>query len=339
MKIKRKIAYRMAIILLISNVLSMGNFDLFGNIPSMICVNAASPTIALSGDLEGFNCVTYYKEGFGNIAELRGYEGNKDSIHIPSTVNIGGITHRVAIGHSTWDDTIVNPSNERYAKHIDALKKITSLTIDEVILLDVWFPLISIKNLDLSNTVEGWENIGFYFGGGNNNHDVEEITLPRFKIKLTRASGDVFAFLNSLKRINNITSLDTSELHDMFNMFAYCSSLEQIDVSGFDTTNVTSMNSMFRGCTALREIDISGFNMQNVSDINDMFANCVSLQTIKMPQSIGGDNLRSSFCVFENCKSLKKIDLSGFKRSINNDPYNFFNGCTSLRDIKELSLN
>ncbi len=36
-------------------------------------------------------------------------------------------------------------------------------------------------------------------------------------------------------------------------------------MSGFDTGSVTNMDGMFAGCSALRELDISGFDMSNVA--------------------------------------------------------------------------
>ena len=53
----------------------------------------------------------------------------------------------------------------------------------------------------------------------------------------------------------------------MSDMFKYCSSLTNIDLSSFNTQNVTDMNGMFSNCSSLINIDLSNFNTQNVTII------------------------------------------------------------------------
>ena len=47
-------------------------------------------------------------------------------------------------------------------------------------------------------------------------------------------------------------------------MFYRCSSLTEIDISGFDTSNVTSMIGMFYYCSNLTNLDLSGFDTRKV---------------------------------------------------------------------------
>ena len=51
----------------------------------------------------------------------------------------------------------------------------------------------------------------------------------------------------------------------MSNIFNYCKSLKQIDVSHFDITNVTDMTKTFNGCSSLNEINLSNFVIKNVT--------------------------------------------------------------------------
>ena len=61
-------------------------------------------------------------------------------------------------------------------------------------------------------------------------------------------------------------------------MFAYCSSLQSIDLSSFNTTNVEVMRCMFFECSSLQSIDLSSFNTTNVKYMSDMFWGCSSLK-------------------------------------------------------------
>ena len=50
----------------------------------------------------------------------------------------------------------------------------------------------------------------------------------------------------------------------MNDMFSYCSSLEELNLSNFNTNNVTNMSEMFTGCYSLKELKIFNFNKNNV---------------------------------------------------------------------------
>ena len=60
-------------------------------------------------------------------------------------------------------------------------------------------------------------------------------------------------------------------------MFAYCSSLSNINLSNFNTQNVTDMSWMFYGCKSLINLDLSNFNTQNVTKMSKMFIGCDNL--------------------------------------------------------------
>ena len=73
----------------------------------------------------------------------------------------------------------------------------------------------------------------------------------------------------------------------MGSMFYGCSSLTELDVSGFETENVTDMYGMFSGCSSLTELDLSSFNTENVRTVSQMFYGCSNLAIIYK-----GDNWR-----------------------------------------------
>ena len=61
-------------------------------------------------------------------------------------------------------------------------------------------------------------------------------------------------------------------------MFGGCSSLQSINLSSFNTTNVEDMYEMFRECSSLQSINLSSFNTTNVKDMSRMFCRCSSLK-------------------------------------------------------------
>ena len=105
----------------------------------------------------------------------------------------------------------------------------------------------------------------------------------------------------NLTAIQNIEYLNTSNVTDMSNMFAYCSGLKNIDVSNFNTDNVTNMGYMFQCCSSLKSLDVRNFNTTNVTNMYEMFSGCSNLATIICDDdwNPGGANL------FDGCTSLK----------------------------------
>ncbi len=89
-----------------------------------------------------------------------------------------------------------------------------------------------------------------------------------------------FYDLENLKEIRNLSRLVTSGVTSMNGMFYYCSSLEELDLTGFDTSCVTDMKFMFYFCGNLKKIVVgSKWNTESLpSDGGDfMFYGCTSL--------------------------------------------------------------
>lgn len=104
------------------------------------------------------------------------------------------------------------------------------------------------------------------------------------------------------------------------NAFAYCRSLETIDLSG-----VTEIGShAFGACSALKSVDLSGVKVLTSS----VFSECSSLTDVKLS---GAKTIGS--CAFEDCIALKNIDLA----SVENFGARAFFNCQSLETASLIS--
>ncbi|MDD7028636.1 MAG: BspA family leucine-rich repeat surface protein, partial [Prevotellaceae bacterium] len=117
--------------------------------------------------------------------------------------------------------------------------------------------------------------------GWNNNH-ASGITKVVFDASFANARPVYTKFwfynCNNLSEIVGIQYLNTSEVTDMHNMFAICSSLTSLDLSGFDTGKVTDMGMMFFNCSKLKTIYVSdSFTTVNVTSSSQMFHLCTLL--------------------------------------------------------------
>lgn len=134
----------------------------------------------------------------------------------------------------------------------------------------------------------------------------------------------------NLKNIEGINNLNTTEVTDMGAMFRNCSSLTDLDVSGFDTRKVTTMGTMFSGCSKLSTLDVSGFDTKNVTDMYCMFNKCSGLTTLNV-SGFDTKNVTNMREMFSGCSKLATIYVSDkFVTTNVTEGKNMFNMCKAL---------
>ncbi|PDB13144.1 BspA family leucine-rich repeat surface protein, partial [Listeria monocytogenes] len=143
------------------------------------------------------------------------------------------------------------------------------------------------------------------------------LALESVRIERSNLSG-VTSFANAFyaSRAEKIIIKDNdyptaSSLLTTENMFKYCSSLTELDVSGLDTSAVTNMTEMFYGCNALKELDASNFDTSSVTDMNSMFISCSALEKLDV-SNFDTSSVTDMNSMFRDCSALKKLDVSNF---------------------------
>ena len=186
---------------------------------------------------------------------------------------------------------------------------------------------------------------------------METVDLSNLKIKPNNLKG-MFADCGSLEKIEGLSKLNTSEVTDMSEMFTFCNSLSEIDLSNFDTSSVKDMSYMFYGVNS-EIINVTNFKTslvedmsymfgkeQNSSDLNMYFDNKEERPIPPKLEIIGLTNFDTSkvtnmenmFCYLVGLSSL---DLSSFNTSLVENMVGMFGNCISLKslDISNFNLN
>ena len=154
----------------------------------------------------------------------------------------------------------------------------------------------------------------------------------------TKSLSGLFYGMSKLKSIQGLEYLNTSKVQSSSCMFYNCSSLTNLDVSGFKTDNVSDMSWMFYGCSNLTNLDVSGFKTDNVTDMNWMFYGCSSLTNLDV-SGFKTDNVANMLCMFDGCSNLKSLDVSGFKTDKVTGLDRMFYGCSNLIDLDVSGFN
>ena len=141
-----------------------------------------------------------------------------------------------------------------------------------------------------------------------------------------------FFLLQSLKSIEGLEHLNTSQVKNINNMFAGCSSLVAINLENFDTSNAKDLSYMFMDCKSLTSLDVSGFDTSKVWNINFMFFGCESLTSLDL-SSFDTSKVIDMRAMFMGCSDLAALDLSSFNTSEVTNASCMFFGCESLTTI------
>lgn len=168
----------------------------------------------------------------------------------------------------------------------------------------------------------------------------EVVLQPYSGFFFASVSGGIDATApDSIKSIQGLEKLNTSQVTDMSNMFdGYF--VKSIDISGWDTHNVVTMEHMFgenrkvesiymrnldlsslkntvrmfqdpkdgssTNYGTLKTIDFTGSKMTSLEQTDRMFAGCIFLENIENSSALGSTNLKSASNMFKDVSKFVK---------------------------------
>ncbi|EAF1671858.1 BspA family leucine-rich repeat surface protein [Listeria monocytogenes] len=141
----------------------------------------------------------------------------------------------------------------------------------------------------------------------------------------------MFASCSKISELD-VSGLNTSSVTDMEYVFAGPVVLEKLDVSNFDTSSVTNMRGMFAGCRSLEELDVSHFDTSSVTNMNYMFQYCELLEKLDVSH-FDTSSVTNMHYMFGGCNSLEALDVSHFDTSSVTNMHYMFGGCNSLEAL------
>ena len=142
----------------------------------------------------------------------------------------------------------------------------------------------------------------------------------------------------TLKQIEGLEYLNTSEVKDMSGMFEGCGRLKSLDLKNFNTQNVTNMSNMFFKCWTLTSLDLKNFNTQNVTNMSGMFDRCEALTSLDL-KNFNTQNVTDMSFMFIGCEALTSLDLKNFNTQNVTYMTGMFSGCAALTSLDLKSFN
>ena len=136
------------------------------------------------------------------------------------------------------------------------------------------------------------------------NETIEKVTLGEGIGFYNNTAATLFAQCPNLRSVI-ARNPSTAALVSMEYMFAASAKLTQVDLTGWDTGNVVSMRSMFSGCRELKKIlGYEHWNTQKLKNISFMFDNTRSMEKVDLRQWDLSALNNSAWC-FQTCYAQK----------------------------------
>ena len=136
----------------------------------------------------------------------------------------------------------------------------------------------------------------------------------------------------SLKEIDGLELLDSSQSSDLSYVFAGCISLKQVDLSSWDTSMAETMEALFDGCTHLETASMDNWSLSRCCTLSAMFRECNRLQRLDVSHW-DVSQVQDFSDAFSCCSALKRLDISHWNTSNARTMQGMFNRCSSLIEL------
>ena len=243
-----------------------------------------------------------------------------------------GCTNLTYVNMNNWTDAGVTHTGGMF-RNCTSLKTIDMEDWDKTNLINITSMFNGCSSL---TTIKGVENligpkvqIGDYIFYDCSS--LTEIDVSGWDNRIYDMRG-MFYGCSNLTKITGIEKLVTKYNGYIMDIFSRCSSLTEIDVSGWDVSNVTHGYQIFEGCNSLVELDLSNWDISKFISLSDMFSGCTNLRNVFM-LNWNSSNCTSTYRTFYNCKNIKLLDFSNWDFKLVTSMNGMIYGCTSLETI------
>lgn len=210
------------------------------------------------------------------------------------------------------------------------LLEVTMITIDGREYSELFKNCNNLTYVNMNNWIDnGVTHTGYMF---YNCSSLRTIDMENWdKTNLSNITS-MFSGCSSLTTIKGVENLIGPKVQIGDYIFYKCSSLTEIDVSGWDVSNVVYGYSVFAGCSSLTELDLSNWDISKFNSLREMFNDCTNLRNVFM-LNWNSSNCTSTYRAFYNSKNIKLLDFSNWDFKLVTNMHGMIDGCTSLETI------
>lgn len=151
-------------------------------------------------------------------------------------------------------------------------------------------------------------------------------------------SSNLFRGFSKLTTIENINTLNTSQVINMKNMFYNTSLLTSLNIDSWDTRHVENMQAMFYGNTSLTNLDLNSWDTSSVVNMGGLFYKDSSLESLAI-SNWDTSNVVDMELMFYGNSNLVDLDVSRWNTANVMDTSFMFYKTISLTELNLNSWN
>ena len=130
----------------------------------------------------------------------------------------------------------------------------------------------------------------------------------------------------------DLSQLEYDEIFSLKGTFIDCINLKKVKFDFIGSNIINDTSNLFRGCNSLESF-ILNFSTEKIIDMRGLFENCTSLRNIDL-KSFNTNNLKYMDFMFNGCENLEYLDLTNFNLENVQDMTYTFQNCNNLLEIK-----
>ena len=255
------------------------------------------------------------------ISEVGYYPFGENTIEVRAKDANGGVSEWV-----TYKFNLEKPEarliiGSKFKEEITKIKEFKNVTkIKFVKEDDSKCPSDAIDTLDINGIVKAYINP----------NDSTELRISAEDVIYANPnSSEMFSGLTNMTSVE-FDNFDTTEVGNMWSMFAGCKGLKEVTMVG-NFKELMTMGNMFDGCVNLTKVDLSKCSSTKAISMSDMFRNCSNLSDVKLG-TLKSSNMES---MFAGCSTTTEwsLDLSQVDTTEVGNMWSMFAGCKGLKEV------
>jgi len=182
-----------------------------------------------------------------------------------------------------------------------------------------------LANLDLTNVT----SLEYLF---SEDRQLQQIDFGQQNFSKVQSFKGMFMQCSSLINVVGISQWKTTSVTDLSQLFAGCSQLVALDLTGWDVSHVMKMVATFKDCSKLVTLTVANWDTRALITLEDTFSGATSLTTLPI-DNWNTSKVTTLLRTFANCASLTSLNVANWDTRQAMIMSTTFRGMTKIKSL------
>jgi len=191
--------------------------------------------------------------------------------------------------------------------------------------LDHLTSVVGLANLNLSTVT----SLEYLF---NKDSQLQQLDFGQQNFSKVQSFKGMFNQCSALTNVVGIGQWQTTNVTDISQLFAGCSQLVALDLTGWDVSYVSKMVATFKGCSKLVTLNVANWNTRSLITLEDTFSGATSLTALPIDKW-NVSKVKTLLRTFANCASLTSLNVAEWDTRQVTVMSTTFRGMTKIKSL------